>query len=139
MMPEIRPGKTRDLEHIAAIQAASPEAAQWDVSEYLQYELRVASIGGRVAGFVVWRKAGDECEILNLAVAPEFRRQGLGKQLIQSLVVEAISSTVFLEVRASNQVAQDFYKCLEFQEVGRRPDYYSNPSEAAIVMKFHSC
>jgi len=48
-------------------------------------------------------------------------------------------SQVFLEVRESNQAARIFYKSMGFQEVSTRREYYEFPSEAAIVMKFHSC
>jgi ribosomal-protein-alanine N-acetyltransferase len=138
-MPGIRRGKTSDLPEIAAIQAASPESAQWDVKGYLQYDLLVAISDNRVAGFLVARPLDTtESEILNLAVAPEFRRRGLAKQLVKSLL-NHLRGTVFLEVRESNRAAQNLYKSMGFQAVSRRPQYYDSPPEAAIVMKFHSC
>lgn len=137
-MPEIRPGEACDLEQIAAIQAASPEASQWDVRDYLRYELRVSADGNRVLGFLVTRTVESECEILNLVVAPEFRRRGVAKCLVESLL-NVFRGSFFLEVRSSNQGARSFYKFLGFQEVGTRPEYYADPPEAAIVMKFHSC
>jgi ribosomal protein S18 acetylase RimI-like enzyme len=76
--------------------------------------------------------------MLNLAVAPEWRRQGVARMLVQSWLRE-FRGTVFLEVRASNQSAQKFYKSLGFQELMIRPKYYSAPDESGIVMKFHSC
>jgi ribosomal protein S18 acetylase RimI-like enzyme len=135
------------LSAIAAIQQASPEAALWDVASYLQYGLRVAIYENRVAGFLVSRttacsgrpgSASEESEILNLAVSPDFRRLGIGRALVKSLLA-GFSGTVFLEVRASNEKALLLYKSLGFQEVGRRFGYYEVPPEAAIVMKFHSC
>jgi ribosomal-protein-alanine N-acetyltransferase len=139
IMPAIRAGGAADLEAVSAVQAASPEAAQWDVAGYLGYDFRVAVCENRVAGFLVCRAAGaDEYEILNLAVAPEFRRGGVARALLRSLL-KTVSGSVFLEVRASNQAAIDLYKSLSFEEVGRRPEYYRSPSDSAIVMKFHSC
>ena len=128
-----------DLPVIAAIQKASPEAAQWDPADYLAYNSLVAICNGTIAGFLITRTiAPGETEILNVAVAPEFRRQGVARHLISHDNV-LLDGTVYLEVRASNQVAQDFYNRLGFQEVARRDGYYSDPPETAIVMKFHSC
>jgi [ribosomal protein S18]-alanine N-acetyltransferase len=134
-----RPGAAADLAEIAAIQAASPEAAQWRPEEYLDLDFRVCVLDGRIAGFAASRvTAPGERELLNLAVGSEFRRRGVGAQLVRQLVTEA-GVCVFLEVRESNRAAQLFYKALGFQEVGLRPTYYDNPPESAIVMKFHSC
>jgi ribosomal-protein-alanine N-acetyltransferase len=139
IIPTIRSGGAADLDAIGAIQGASPEAARWDVRDYLQYDLRVAICGKQIAGFLVCRTVDTaECEILNLAVSPDFRRQGMGRALVKSLLA-TFAGTVFLEVRASNQAAIDLYKSLNFQVVSRRPEYYTSPPEAAIVMKFHSC
>lgn len=138
-MTGIRRGELRDLEEVAAIQEASPEAARWNVSEYPRYDFRVAVRGQRIAGFLVARKvADDERELLNLAVAPEFRRQGVGRDLLVGLLAE-VRGAIFLEVRESNQAARNIYKSMGFKEVGNRPAYYENPHEPAIVMKFHSC
>jgi len=138
-MPVIRRGEAGDLPHLAAIQAGSPEAAQWNVADYLQYDLRVALCGGRVAGFVVSRPLAEgECELLNLAVAPAFRRRKVARELLKSLL-EAPNRVVYLEVRESNQAARNLYKSMGFQEVNVRRGYYDAPLEAAIVMKFHSC
>ena len=139
IIPTIRAGCAADIDDVVEIQAASPEAAQWDVHDYLAYDFRVAVCDNRVAGFLVSRAAGpDECEVLNVAVSPEFRRTGVGSALISSLV-SGLRGAVFLEVRASNHAAVEFYKSLCFEEVGRREEYYQEPPDAAIVMKFHSC
>jgi ribosomal-protein-alanine acetyltransferase len=138
-MPVIRRGETHDLTEIEAIQAASPESAHWDVTGYLQYDLRVAICGSRVAGFLVARNVADgENELLNLAVRPEFRRQGVARRLVASLIGD-MRSEIFLEVRESNRAARNLYKSMDFKEVSRREKYYESPAEAAIVMKFHSC
>jgi [ribosomal protein S18]-alanine N-acetyltransferase len=135
----IRPGEPGDLPEIAAIQAASPQAANWPPESYLEYGLSVADADGRVAGFLAWRTVAEgEFEILNLAVEPGFRRRGVGRALLLSLQ-KRLSGVVYLELRASNEAARCLYKSLCFQEVGSRPGYYDNPPEAAIVMKLHSC
>jgi len=138
-MPVIRRADIGDLDAVAAIQASSPQAAHWRVDEYMQYEFSVAIEEGKIAGFLVWRDLADgECEVLNLAVAPEFRRRGIGRGLIERLTTGSCRQ-IFLEVRESNQAARFFYKSMGFQEVNTRQKYYDSPLESAIVMKFHSC
>lgn len=138
-MTAIRRGEAADLAEIAAIQAASPEMAQWDVAQYLQYDLRVAVRRNRVAGFLVGRSvAQEERELLNLAVAPEWRRQGIARELV-SAWLEETAGEIYLEVRESNRAARNLYQLLGFQSVGCRSGYYQSPPEPAIVMKFHSC
>jgi [ribosomal protein S18]-alanine N-acetyltransferase len=138
-MHTIRLGRAGDLPEIGAIQAAAPEAAPWEPAEYLAYDLLVAVQGMRVAGFVVARTlAPGEREILNLAVHPECRRQGMARALLKALL-ESFRGVVYLEVRPSNLAARRFYKSMGFQEVAVRPEYYDSPSESAIVMNFHSC
>jgi len=138
----IRRGRQPDLRQVAAVQEASPEAARWNVTEYLQYDFRVADAGGRIAGFLVSRPLAEgESEVLNLAVTPDFRRQGVARELLQSFLAEA-RGAVYLEVRESNRVAREFYKSMGFQEFSNRSGYYDSPHrlpETAIVMKFHSC
>lgn len=139
----IRRGVEEDLPRIQAIQDASPEAARWNAVDYLQYDLWVCEIDGRIAGFAVVRQTvPGELELLNLAVAPELRRQGVARRLVEALLAEVKSSppcSLFLEVRESNHAARALYKSLNFEELNARPNYYENPTETAIVMKFHSC
>ena len=138
-MPVIRPGGPADLPEVAAIQATSAQAAHWNAADYLQQDFRVAILENRLAGFLVSRQvAVGELEILNLVVAPEFRRQGIGRALIQALLTFA-PGDFYLEVRESNQPARNLYKSMGFKEVNVRLQYYQSPPEAAIVMKFHSC
>jgi ribosomal-protein-alanine N-acetyltransferase len=139
MMTAFRPGGIADLASVEAIQYQSPEAAHWNSADYLEHEFWVATCGDAVAGFLVMRRvAPDECEILNLAVAGEFRRKHIAEGLFRA-ALEGFRGAVFLEVRESNVVAQEFYKYLGFKVVNVRSSYYHSPLEAAIVMKFHSC
>lgn len=136
---EVRAGRPEDLERVGDIQARSPGAARWAPAEYLAHDFRVAVRDGAVAGFVVARRVAEgESEILNLAVAPELRRGGVGRRLVADLV-DRHAGEVFLEVRESNREARIFYQAMGFEEAGRRPGYYSDPEEAAVVMKFRSC
>ena len=142
-MPVIRRGEARDLEQVAAIQAACPEAADWDVADYLEHEFLVAvegpGSGATITGFLVSRTvAQDEREILNLAVAPEFRRKQVARGLLENFLKD-LRGAVYLEVRESNSIAIQFYSSMHFKEISRRKNYYAEPLDAAIVMKFHSC
>jgi ribosomal-protein-alanine N-acetyltransferase len=135
---ETRPGGADDLNSIAQIQAASPEASQWGVREYLQYDLIVAVCGGRVVGFAVARRLAEgESELLNLAVDPAFRRRGAGQRLVTALTFDH-PGILWLEVRESNMGARKFYESLGFCDAGRRPGYYPSSGESAIVMNVHS-
>lgn len=134
----VRAATADDVAAIAAIQEASPEASQWDPASYLDYECSVAASGGRVAGFLVVRQiAPDEREILNLAVDPAERRQGVARKLLETELQRA-KNHWFLEVRASNSAAIKLYESAGFRMAGRRDSYYSNPVETGIVMKFDS-
>ena len=136
---EVRAGRREDLERVGEIQARSQGAARWAPEEYLAHDFRVAEAAGTVAGFLVARRVADgESEILNLAVAPEFRRRGVARRLVSDLT-DRHGGEVFLEVRESNREARVFYEAMGFEEAGRRPRYYSDPEEGAVVMNFRSC
>ena len=132
----LRPALDSDRAAIAAIQTVSPEASSWDPFDY---EVTVADLDGQVAGFLVSRRtAPDEIEILNLAVAPPMRRKGVARALVRG-VLETLEGEAFLEVRESNANARKFYESIGFMAFARRPEYYSDPPETAIVMKLRSC
>ena len=134
----LRGGCEGDLAAVARIQAASPEAAQWEVRDYLAYDFVVAVSGDRIAGFAVARPLTEgEGELLNLAVDPAFRRRGIGQRLVAELT-SSYTGTLWLEVRESNEAARKLYRTLGFCDAGRRPEYYRDWGESAIVMKFHS-
>jgi ribosomal-protein-alanine N-acetyltransferase len=134
----IRRAGPGDLAAIAGIQARSPEMSVWDPAGYLDYDCRIAVSDGRVAGFLVTREVGPgEWEILNVAVDPAYRRKGLAQRLIQG-ELSGRTGAWFLEVRESNAAAISLYKGLGFREAGRRKNYYKNPAETAIVMRFLS-
>jgi ribosomal-protein-alanine acetyltransferase len=138
-MPAIRAALPGDIPHLERIQAEANEAAQWEAERYLDYDCHVALNGDLVLGFIVSRQTGSgEREILNLGVSGEFRRHGIATQLLQH-EFRIWRGAFFLEVRESNLVAQSLYKKLGFVEIGRRPHYYDQPQETAIVMRFQSC
>ncbi|MGC8856235.1 MAG: ribosomal protein S18-alanine N-acetyltransferase [Anaerolineae bacterium] len=97
----------------------------------------VAEMDGRVvAALVIWLIV-DEAHVATLATHPDFRRQGIARRLLAHALGEARregARRAFLEVRASNQAAQDLYRSLGFVEDGRRPKYYKDNGEDAILM-----
>jgi [ribosomal protein S18]-alanine N-acetyltransferase len=134
----IRPATIDDLAAITTIQDASPQAARWDPASYLGHHCHVVVVDEGIAGFLVYREtAPGEREILNVAVAPSHRRRGLASRLLEE-VLTGSSDAWFLEVRESNTAALNLYKALGFQPAGRRENYYDNPAETAIVMRFFS-
>jgi ribosomal-protein-alanine acetyltransferase len=139
---KLRPLCAADLGAVLAVQQVSPEAAQWRAQDYVRVfagEMTgwAAEDAAGLAGFLVARFAADECEIMNLAVAPRERRRGTGSRLLAAALAvagERGARRVFLEVRASNLIAQRFYARHGFQSAGRRTDYYVAPPEDALLL-----
>ena len=135
----VRRGQPSDLAAINEIQQMAPEAAQWKVMDYLPYEFYIAEVTLpriEATGFIAWREVTTgEWELLNMAVVPSFRRHGVGSLLLCQLL-QLQPRTVFLEVRESNHGARAFYALHGFQPVGLRRNYYSSPTENAIVLRF---
>jgi ribosomal-protein-alanine N-acetyltransferase len=87
-------------------------------------------------GLILVRVAADEAEILTLAVAPAARRSGIGAALLRQATTDAAAagaSTVFLEVSVINIASYQLYTQANFIEVGRRPHYYSDGSDALVL------
>jgi len=98
----------------------------------------VAVDGDDLAGYVGSQSVMGEADMMNLAVSPLYRRQGVGEHLVKALVQrlrENAVSCLTLEVRASNDSAIHLYDKLGFVQVGRRPGYYSNPKEDALILR----
>jgi len=79
-----------------------------------------------------------EGDMMNLAVTPAFRRQGIAEKLVLALcsaLLEKNVRSLTLEVRASNQPAKALYEKLGFSQVGKRPNYYRNPREDALILR----
>lgn len=99
----------------------------------------IAAIGDdrRVLGYVGMMYVLDEGYISNVAVSPEYRRLGIADSLINALIDRAKEkdlSFVTLEVRMSNTTAIELYRKHGFSEVGLRKNYYTKPTEDAILM-----
>jgi len=134
----IKPATFADYPGVARIQALSPEAAQWPLGDYSNFEVVLALKNSAPAGFCAWRQtADDEAELLNMAVEPRMRRKGVATALLEDLRRRAKGS-IFLEVEAGNTAAQTLYRRAGWEEVSVRKDYYG-PGRNAIVMKKSSC
>lgn len=92
----------------------------------------------KVIGYVGSQTVLGETDMMNIAVHPDYRKQGIGTALIVGLI-DALelrgSHSLMLEVRSSNTPAISVYEKLGFVEVGRRKNYYRNPKEDALIMR----
>jgi len=98
----------------------------------------VAAENDRVVGYVGSQSVLGEADMMNVAVSAAYRNRGIGRCLISQLVAALNESGVHcltLEVRASNEPAIQLYRSMGFQQVGRRPNYYTAPKEDALILK----
>ncbi len=141
----IRQAQPTDIPAILAIEQSAPLAAHWAAEKYEEVfrvggmrRALVAEDADSFLGFVVVRAVGSEWEIENIAVASSAVRRGLASQLLSDLLKLARderASAIWLEVRESNPAARRLYQKFLFQEHGRRPNYYHNPEDIAIIYK----
>jgi [ribosomal protein S18]-alanine N-acetyltransferase len=138
--PLIRTATPADIPALEDIEQASFGSPHWDADGFLKYPCVVAEVECRIAGFLVSRQVfpgyqdvKPEREILNVAVAPVYRRLGVATALLRHSL--SSGATHYLEVRESNVAARNLYHRLGFEEIARRPNYYAFPSETAIVME----
>lgn len=95
------------------------------------------SVSGRVLGYAGLMVVADEGYITNVAVFPEYRRQGIAAQILQVFLQFAAANHLAfltLEVRPSNAAAIALYQDFGFEEVGRRKNYYDLPKEDALIL-----
>lgn len=82
----------------------------------------------------------EELRLMNLAVRESLRRQGIGKALVREafrFALDQAATRAVLEVRASNEPARSLYTTMGFVQVGKRPQYYTNPIEDAVLMELN--
>ncbi len=92
---------------------------------------------GTLCGFSCMMTLAEEAEILNIAVSPRFRRYGIGRSLMDTMLHDAKNKhveAVFLEVRSQNMPALSLYESEGFVKIGLRKRYYSDPVDDAILM-----
>jgi ribosomal-protein-alanine N-acetyltransferase len=144
----VRKATVQDAAEMIRLERQCPTTTHWTEQQYLdllaarresptRLALAAQEDGSSVlAGFLVARHSPPEWELENIVVAPEVRRTGIGKKLMDTLLVQARqtnSNAILLEVRESNAAARRLYEKLGFSETGRRKGYYTNPSEDAVL------
>ena len=142
--PKVRPLRRNDIEAVIQITQESPQAASWSTASHEQFLTQsgavafASDVGAQMTGFVLGRQIADHAEILNLAVASEWRHRGHGSALLLVALEEFQrrgANHIFLEVRASNTPAISFYRKHGFAKTGRRKAYYRNPDEDALILE----
>lgn len=142
----IRKMTLADLEQVVAIDQASfslpwpARSFQFELTDNVASRSWVAELDGRIVGMIVLWLIVDEAHIATIATHPDFRQQGIGKKLL----IHALGSVkaegaqrAFLEVRAANTLAQEMYRKFGFVVDGRRPRYYKDNNEDAILMSLN--
>lgn len=139
----IRQMKLEDVPAIAELEKVcfsdpwSEKSIASEIDNRLSYWL-VAEDHGEIAGYVGSQSVLDSADMMNLAVKPEYRRQGIGEMLIHELIdqlrIKGIIA-LLLEVRVSNTPAIVLYEKIGFRQVGRRPHYYHDPREDALILR----
>ncbi len=160
----IRRATFAEIDGILAVQRAAPECAQWTRADYEEvlatsailtvpepqsfsprHVVLCALQGDTVVGFAVGSRLRFaetvDCELENMAVLPTHRRCGVGRDMVQALLVWSRehggpqrAMQLMLEARASNTAALELYHKMGFLPVGRRREYYSQPTDDAILM-----
>lgn len=135
-----------DSSHVAAVAALekicfSMPWSEASVASELTNPLAlwiVALDGDTLCGYVGSESVMGEADMMNIAVSPDYRRQGIARELVLELIRQLKKADVHcltLEVRASNEPAIALYDSLGFIQVGRRPRYYLKPTEDALILR----
>lgn len=144
---EILPMSSQHTEAIAQIekQCFSAPWSQKAIEEELEnsnaHFLSVVS-NGRVLGYIGVHEVCGEAYIDNIAVDPQFRRLGIGEKLIKTAQQNAFErgcEFISLEVRKSNEAAIALYEKLGYQKAGERKNFYTAPTEDAVIMTLKEC
>jgi len=139
----IRPFTFSDLDRILQIELRSFPKSPYDWAtfinlHYLYPETFLVYVSpaldqkeGQILGYIVFAKEGH---IISIAVHPQHRRKGIGKELLQRAMITPNLKKVWAEVRRSNQGAQAFYLRMGFRITGEVPNYYGN--EDALIVQW---
>ena len=126
-----------ELEKLCFSDPWSENSIAYELTSRLSYWL-VAQEEDVVVGHIGSQSVLGESDMMNVAVHPEHRRKGIAEALIQALsrgLKDRGNICLTLEVRASNDPAIALYDKLDFHQVGRRPNYYRNPKEDALILR----
>lgn len=135
-MTEAHIGALAALEHACFSHPWSEQALRDELDNPTAVFFVAVGEDGAVRGYVGMHHILDEADITNVAVFPAARRQGVGRALIQAVADYAAEQAlvrVTLEVRASNAAAIALYEGFGFVQDGRRPRFYSDPTEDALL------
>lgn len=125
------------LEKICFADPWSEKSVASELENPLSYWL-VAMDGEKLVGYVGSQTVLGETDMMNVAVCPDYRRQGIAEGLILVLIAALKareSHCLTLEVRDSNASARALYEKLGFSEIGRRKNYYRSPKEDALILR----
>ena len=137
IMSNTHVGQVAELEKLCFSDPWSERSIASELTNPLSYWL-VALDGDTVAGYIGSQSVMGESDMMNVAVSPNCRRQGIGEGLVNALCAalkERGNACLTLEVRAANDPAIALYEKLGFMQVGRRPNYYRNPKEDALILR----
>jgi ribosomal-protein-alanine N-acetyltransferase len=140
---EVSSAERADIPEIAALAAASfshPWQADFFEQELGLDEARlwVAREGAERIGYLAARRIADEVHVLSIAVDPLWRRRGVARALLDTLLRKETARgarSALLEVRSSNFLAQAFYANAGFLAVGWRPRYYPDGEDAVLMTR----
>jgi ribosomal-protein-alanine N-acetyltransferase len=138
---DLLPAAAANAPALAALHARCfPPAEAWGQDAIALMLARPGGFGAwrPGAGLVLARAAAGEAEILTLAVLPEARRRGTGRDLMRAAMAGARArgaAVMFLEVAAGNAAAVGLYRALGFAGVGRRARYYADGADALVLRR----
>ncbi len=147
---DVHPFHSRDLDDVIAIEQES-FSEPWTRAMF-EAELRGNPFGRFLGafrageessaqpllGYICYWMVFEELRLMNLAVRPDCRRQGIASGLVRHAMGEGMThgtTRALLEVRAGNRVGRQLYETLGFRQYGSRRSYYTNPNEDAILMQ----
>ena len=136
-MTQTHVGQIAELEKICFNDPWSENSIASELDNRLSLWL-VAVVEDQVVGYVGSQTVLGETDMMNIAIHPDFRKQGIATSLVNALcekLVENNSRGLMLEVRASNEPAKALYEKLGFESVGLRKNYYRNPKEDALILR----
>lgn len=135
----------RDMSDVLGIERKSFDHA-WTEDEFLQCLRQRNCIGmvaehlDHVVGFMIYELHKSRLHLLNFAVVPQFRRSGIGAQMVAKLYGKLAThrrSKISLAVRERNLAAQMFFRAQDFRAVRVMRNYYEDTGEDAFLMEYH--
>lgn len=141
----LRSATAADIPRLRALDQSAPHGVRWTEAHYADLIARhdeaavvlVAEVQGDPIAYVAAAGVTPESELENIVVRLDYLRRGVARALLEELLERlrrAGTKRLHLEVRDSNAPARALYRSLGFTEVGRRPAYYSTPTEDAVLL-----